>query len=134
MSSSAIRAWGWGGPLRSSVGTRRRPSAGRGVEGAAEYPSGDAQLGGDGGSGSVTARRGARIDDPHESEEYLDELADEDDAEPCYACHGREVTYVQGYTTDDTGEPADVVVTRTPCGCTADRARPITGEPAEAST
>src|SRR4051812_4885752 len=49
------------GPSTSPPG--RRTSAGRGVEGAAERPAGDAQLGGYGGSGLSSAEQDAGIGD-----------------------------------------------------------------------
>jgi hypothetical protein len=51
-------------PLRSSVDVRAaRGSARHGVEGAAECPAGDAQLGGDGGSGLSGAEQDAGVGD-----------------------------------------------------------------------
>lgn len=74
-------------------------------------------------------------DDPDEAREYLEELSDEseDGTDPCPSCGGREFSYVQAFTTDQSGDLVDGIILRTPCGCTADRARTITGEPVEVS-
>ena len=56
------------------------------------------------------------------------------DEEPellCRSCHGRRFNYTQGFALDDDGEPAEVVYTRAPCGCTAGQVRIITGDPVE---
>lgn len=65
-------------------------------------------------------------------EDLVDDFDDWDMPEgTCYSCAGREFNYVQGFTKDDQGEPVEVVYVRTPCGCTADRMRVITGDPVE---
>lgn len=70
----------------------------------------------------------------HADPDLDDEFDDRDDEGPdCYSCGDQEFYYVQGLLRDEDGEPTEVIHTRNPCGCTADRMRVILGELIEVS-